>query len=117
MLALTISQALCQNHGAACHRQALLPLLLCLRFAYEDNAATLPRSPVLKRNKLLLPVQTLSLFNNQLEGSLPESWGNLTSVIHGFELLIQVHTVGVPQKLQQIQLGLKSADQIPQAQQ
>ena len=31
-------------------------------------------------NKVLQQVQVLGLTNNQLEGSLPETWSNLTSV-------------------------------------
>lgn len=67
----------------------------------EGNAATLRCSPVLKQNKLLLQVKALGFGNNQLEGSLPESWGNLTSVRHCFDVLTQLHPVGVAQMLQQ----------------
>ena len=64
------------------------------------NAITARISLLLKQDKLLLQVQVLDLSNNQLDGSLPESWGNLTNVRHCLDALIQLNSF-VPQKLHQ----------------
>ena len=37
-------------------------------------------APVLKQDKVMLQLQQLGMASNQLEGGLPESWSNLTSV-------------------------------------
>lgn len=62
--------------------QARTTTLACKLKIYicEGNAITLHCSPVLQQNKVLLQVQVLGLFDNQLEGGLPEIWNNLTNV-------------------------------------
>lgn len=46
----------------------------------EGNAAFVPCSTTSKQNKVLVQMQELGMFNNQLQGALPESWSNLTNV-------------------------------------
>ena len=53
----------------------MLEICIC-----EGNAVTLRCSPVLKQYKVLLQVQVLGLFDNQLEGGLPEIWSDLSNV-------------------------------------